>query len=105
MAFWKSRRKNSAALERIHGRAVRYVARREEDAEGNVVENVLGKEGRINVNDDDLVVMCNGHEVFRCPVKDASCSELMSLDGTVIKGVNAYTGREDTVVAYYKYYR
>lgn len=97
--------KAAAVLKRIHGKAVRYVSRREEDGSGGAVETVLGKEGRINVNGDDLVVMCNGSEVFRCRVENAACSELLSLDGVVIKGINACTGQADTVVAYYKYYR
>lgn len=98
-------RESADVLARIHGKAVRYVARRVEDGMGRAVESVLGKEGRININEDDLVVMCNGHEVFRCPVGDVVCSELLSLDGVVIKGSNTYTGGEDVVVAYYKYYR
>lgn len=108
MSFWKRAKrswKDGGILGRIHGQPVRYAARREEDDTGTVVETVLGKDGRINVNEEDLVVMCNGHEVFRCRAQEASCSELLSLDGVVIKGINACTGLEDTVVAYYKYYR
>lgn len=96
---------NRELLSRIDGRLVRYVTRRGTDEDGNPTETVLGKEGRITVQHGMAAVSCDGREVFRCDVEEVKCGELMSLEGAVFTGVNALSGQEDTVVAYYKYYR
>ena len=44
-------------------------------------------------------------EVFRCAEDAVRCAELLSRDGVVVQGVNTHTNAEDTVVAYYVYYR
>ena len=108
MAFFNRRREEADTarlIARLDGRAVKYVTRREMDGNGNPVETVIGKEGRINTRQGQIVVVCNGSEVFRCPAEGAKCGELLSLDGAVVSGINACTGRQDTVVAYYLYYR
>lgn len=91
-------------MERIHGKPIRYVTRREV-VNGVSTETVLGKEGRINCNPQEVVVVCNGREVFRCHADGARCNELLSLDGVVIEGINSNTGVLETIVAYYKYHR
>ena len=70
-----------------------------------VNEVILGKNGAINTIENRIVLMCNGKEVFRCDAEGASVSELMSLNGVVIEGVNAITGEKNTVVAYFTGYR
>ncbi len=90
---------------KIDGKLIRYVTRRGMDENGNPTETVLGKEGRIHLHQDCILVSCNGTEVFRCAMEQAKCGELMSLEGVVISGPNALSGEYDSVVAYYKYYR
>ncbi len=46
-------------IEKIDGKAVRYVTRREE-VNGVTTETVLGKEGRINCTPEAVVIVCNG---------------------------------------------
>lgn len=104
MGFFSRRREQAAATEleqKLNGRAIRYAARRTIDENGSPVEVILGKNGAINVKNGEIVVMCNAKEVFRCAQETAECSELMSLNGAVIQGINAVTGEPDTVVAYY----
>ena len=104
MGFFSRRREQAAATElqqKLNGRAIRYAARRTVDENGSPVEVILGKNGAINVKNGVIVVMCDAKEVFRCAADTAECSELMSLNGAVIQGVNAVTGEPDTVVAYY----
>ncbi len=104
MGFFSRRREQAAATaleQKLNGRAIRYAARRTLDDNGSPVEIILGKNGAINVKNGEIVVMCNAKEVFRCALETAECSELMSLNGAVIKGVNTVTGEPDTVVAYY----
>ena len=48
-------------LERYHGKRVSYVVERE-----GAEENVIGRTGGISVDSEKLVVVCDGHEVFRC---------------------------------------
>ena len=105
---WFSRRREHAdhsdLIGKLHGKAIRYAARRTVDENGNPVEVILGKQGAINTLGGDIVVMCNAKEVFRCPVEGATCAELMSLGGVIISGTNAVTGEPDTVAAYYTNY-
>lgn len=81
------------------------MARRQIKADGSTEEIVLGKGGRISRRGGILMVDTGAGEVFRCPQEEASWAELLSRDGAVIKGINAHTGTEDTVMAYYVYFR
>ena len=48
--------------------------------------------------------LCNECGI-QCDTALAKCGELMSLEGVVVTGPNQVTGRTESVVAYYKYYR
>ena len=58
-------------LERYHGKRVSYVVERE-----GADENVIGRTGGISVDSEKLVVVCDGHEVFRCSTDGIVCAEL-----------------------------
>ncbi|HIZ20453.1 MAG TPA: hypothetical protein H9674_06310 [Firmicutes bacterium] len=89
-------RETAALLARLDGKSVKYVTRRDPATQ---VETVIGHEGRLNTKDGQIVIVCNGTEVFRCPSAGARCGELLSLDGVTIRT------DEGMVVAYYQYYR
>jgi hypothetical protein len=95
-------RDNQKLIERLDGRAVKYVARREPDS---TIESVIGRAGRINTKNGFITIICNGTEVFRCPVNGAKCGELLSLEGVRIHGQDIKTGEQTQIIAYYKYYR
>lgn len=101
----KAQRERQELLGRLCEKAIKYVARRQVGPDGSAEEIVLGKGGRISRRNGTLMVDTGAGEVFRCPEEEASWAELLSRDGAVIKGVNAHTGSEDTVVAYYVYFR
>lgn len=101
----KEDNEQAALLAKLDGRLVKYVTRRELNEAGSPVETILGKEGRIHTLHGEIIVRCGTTEVFRCAAEGASCGELLSLEGVVLKGVHPETGKPDTVVAYYKYYR
>ncbi len=116
MGWFTRRKKEDSAdirtIERLDGRELKYVTLRGVDEGGGPVETVLGKTGRINALHEDIVIVCDGTEVFRCDKESAKCGELMSLDGVVVTGVNRCArhaavpvNETVTVVAYYKYYR
>ena len=101
----KEQNEQTAMLAKMHGRSIRYAAKRFVNENGNPQERVLGKNGAINTVENRLVIMCDGKDVFRCDAETVSVSELMSLNGVVIQGVNTETGKQETVVAYFTGYR
>ena len=88
-------------LRSLHGRAVETVTRRDPETYG---ETILGREGHINLTEEELIIVCGGQEVFRRPLKGLRGSELMSLDGIVLRALEKEADF-GTVVAYYEYYR
>ncbi|MBQ8752079.1 MAG: hypothetical protein IJZ13_03135 [Clostridia bacterium] len=92
-------------LKKLDGRQVKYVTRRILNEQGSPEELILGKEGRVTALETDISVLVGVEEVYRAPIVDTQCSELLSGDGVVVKGQNRITGQQDTLVAYYKYYR
>ena len=83
-------------LERYHGKRVSYVVERE-----GAEENVIGRTGGISVDSEKLVVVCDGHEVFRCSTDGIVCAELMSYNGADIKGRDMTTGKLRHIVVHY----
>lgn len=83
-------------LERYHGRRITSAVER-----AGAEEKVIGRAGGISVDGEKLVVVCDGHEVFRCSVKGIVCAELMSHNGADIKGVDPSTGRKRHIVVHY----
>ncbi len=106
---WFGKRKAEKAREELFARLcekpIKYVARRLVNAAGATEEIVLGKGGRLSRGNGFFMVDTGAGEVFRCADDTVRCAELLSRDGAVVQGVNSHTGEEDTVVAYYVYYR
>lgn len=94
-----------ALLQKIDGRQIQYATRRQPDENGNPSEVVLGKGGRIWLHGDTVMVSSRTEDLFSCSMDRVEAGELMSGDGLVLKGHNACTGKEETVVAYYLYFR
>ena len=108
MGFFANRRARKEREElfgRLCEKAIRYVARRFTKPDGNTEEMVLGKGGRLSHGNGFFMVDTGDGEVFRCAEDEVRCAELLSRDGVVVQGVNTHTGEEDTVVAYYVYFR
>ena len=83
-------------LEKFHGRTVSYAVERINGEEVN-----LGRQGGISVVGDEIVVMLNGHEAFRCKTKGCVVSTLMSGNGCDIKGDDAASGKRRHIVCFY----
>ena len=64
--------KNRAVLDHAKHRLLKYVIAR--DAAG--CEVVLGRSGRINVQDRELIISCEGRDVFRCDVEQMEIGEM-----------------------------
>lgn len=92
-------------LQKMDGKELAYVTERICDDDGNVIERVLGKAGRLNARPDIITIVCDGTPVFSCDTDNAEYGELMSLAGVIIKGNDRDSDVYRTVVAYYQYYR
>ncbi|MBQ2676140.1 MAG: hypothetical protein IJF54_01900 [Clostridia bacterium] len=96
----KPKLKNPQLVAAINHRPIKYVTSRNEEG----VEYVLGRSGRINIKEPEIIVSCEGKDVFRCNIYEAEIGELLSRDGVRISGVNQ-DGEMVSVVAYYVYRR
>ncbi len=106
MFCWRKKDKlqseSAKLIKSLDGREVKYVSKRDPVDYGEII---LGKNGHINITDDELIILCEGEIVFRNDIKGLKAAELMSLDGINLRYENEETGETETVVAYYKYFR
>ena len=103
MKLFHKQKKDSGGeklLQKINGRSIQYAVERFPDA----TEHIIGRDGRIAVTSTEIVIMCDGKDVFRCLREGAQYGELMSLDGIRIRGADP-DGQIRTVIAHYTYYR
>ena len=103
--FKKKKIENKDVLHQMYGREIKYVTRRVRDAEGNVKEVILGKQGRIVVLEGEIRVMCGETDVFRCMAENATYYVLLSGDGITVSGVNSIDGEQMDIIVYYTYHR
>ena len=86
----------------VEGQHIKYVTEKK-DGE---VDEVIGRNGGLNIRDDEFIVYASTKVLFRCKVDDLQIWELLSKDGVVLTGPDIESGgKERTVVAYYVYYR
>ena len=70
------------------------------------VEEVIGKNGGLNIRDDELLVFASADVIFRCKIEQMQAWELLSKDGVVITAPDLeHDGRERTIIVFYVYYR
>lgn len=98
---FQSKRERNLVLARIDKKALKYVTKKDEDN----TEIVLGKNGAVNVIEDEVVVAFEGSASLRFKVDGVNAGELMSLDGFVLSGVESGSQSFMKIVGYYKYYR
>ena len=80
---------------------IRYVTEKIND-----VDEVIGRNGGLNVRDDELLVFASADVIFRCKVEQMQAWELLSKDGVVITAPDLeHGGKERTIIVYYVYYR
>ena len=85
----------------VCGQHIKYVTEKRND-----VDEVIGRNGGINIRNDEFILYASADIVFRCRIDDLQIWELLSKDGVVLTGPDAeHGGTVRTVVAYYVYYR
>ncbi|MBR6045031.1 MAG: hypothetical protein IKP47_05285 [Ruminococcus sp.] len=99
--FFKKKEKGTprSELEKLHGKRLSYVSER--DGNG---ERVIGRKGGISVTESELIIVCDGKEVFRCLLDGCIAAELMSRNGVDIKADDG-NGKRRHVTAYYSVLR
>ncbi len=103
--FKKKKDPNSKQFRRemaasISGRHIRYVTEKRDG-----IEEVIGRQGNINVKNDELLVYASGDVVFRAKIDDLQMWELLSKDGIVLTGADLeHDSKERTVIAFYVYF-
>ncbi len=80
---------------------IRYVT---ENRDG--VDEVIGRNGGLNIRDDELLVFASADVIFRCKIAQMQAWELLSKDGVVVTAPDLeHGGVERTIIVYYVYYR
>lgn len=82
---------------KLHGMHIKYVMERLEDED----DIIIGREGALLVRDDEFIVFSSQKDVFRSKIDETDFSELMSLGGAIITGVDLLSGKERSVIAHY----
>ena len=87
--------------EQMCGHHIRYVTEKQ-----NGVDEVIGRNGGLNIRDDELLVFASADVIFRCKIDDMQAWELLSKDGVVITAPDLeHDGVERTIIVFYVYYR
>ena len=85
----------------VCGQHIKYVTENR-----NGVEEVIGRNGGLNIRNDEFILYASADVIFRCKVDDLRAWELLSKDGVVLTGPDLeHGGVERTVIAFYVYYR
>ncbi len=96
------RREIDAVVKRVMAKQFSHVTERDMNT---YEELIIGRNGGLAEHENELLVICDGHEVFRCDRYAIKIGELMSLNGATISGFDKNDNRQKSLVAYYKYYR
>lgn len=85
----------------VCGQHIKYVTEKRDG-----VEEVIGRNGGLNIRNDEFIVYASSKVVFRCKIDDLKIWELLSKDGVVLTGPDLESdGVERTVIAFYVYHR
>ena len=93
--------------QRISNKKIKYISERiTDDQTGEVVDTILGKNGFFHINENnEIVVSCNGKELFKAFIPDLKAYEFLSLEGVVMESFDLVSNKNRQIIAYYKYYR
>ena len=108
MFGWFSRKKDPNSkvyrwemAKQMSNHHIRYVTEKIND-----VDEVIGRNGGLNIRGDELLVFASADVLLRCKIEEMQAWELLSKDGVVITAPDLeHGGRERTIIVYYVYYR
>lgn len=96
------RREIDCVIARVSEKTLSHVTERNTE---NYTEQIIGRDGGLAECDDEILVICDGHEVFRADRYSVKIGELMSHDGATLFGFDKNENRPRSLMLYYKYYR
>lgn len=82
---------------KLHGMHIKYVMERLSDED----DIIVGREGALLTRGDEFIVFASQKDVFRSKIDETDFSELMSLGGVIVTGVDLLSGNERSVIAHY----
>ena len=82
---------------KLHGMHIKYVMERLVDED----DIIVGREGALLTRGDEFIVFASQKDVFRSKIDETDFSELMSLGGVIVTGVDLLSGNERSVIAHY----
>jgi hypothetical protein len=96
-----SKRYRMDMAKQIAGHTIKYVTENR-----NGIDEVIGRNGGLNIRDDIFMVFADAKVIFRCEIEKMEAWELLSKDGVVITAPDLENGGvERTIIVYYVYYR
>lgn len=85
----------------VCGQHIKYVTEKRDG-----VDEVIGRNGGLNIRDDEFILYASANVIFRCKIDELQIWELLSKDGVVLTGPDIEHGGEvRTVIAFYVYHR
>ena len=96
-----SKRFRRQMAEQMCGHHIRYVTEKRND-----VDEVIGREGGLNIRNGEFIVFASADILFRTNVDELEAWELLSKDGVVLTGPDyEHGGVRRTIIVHYVYYR
>ena len=72
----------------------------------NEVDEVIGRDGGLNIRGDEFIVFASTEIIMRTKVDELDAWELLSKDGVVLTAPDyEHGGKVRTIIVYYVYYR
>ena len=97
MGLFNRKKRKTDIIKKFNGKQVSYVTRRVE-ADGSVRDEIVGKSGRISINDGKVSVICGTESIYESSDGSTDCNMLMSGNGATIEGNNEITGAYDKLI-------
>ncbi len=83
--FWRKKKRVDAALLKLHHQPIRSISFKDPT---NYRETILGRDGVVNLTEDELIIVCGEAEVFRRSTACLQMAELMSRDGFTLRDLS-----------------
>ena len=94
--FRRKSKESVSVHQRLHHRKIACISAKDPKT---YIERILGREGIINISEDEFIVLCQNTEVFRKSLKNLEIAEFMSHDGFTVRDLG--DPQAETINIYY----
>lgn len=98
--FKKSKNKNGMPIDelvKLHKTPIEYATKRNKET---YKEEIVGRNGAINVLEGEVFVVCGGVDVYRARISEAEVARLMSGNGYVFRHRDRKSGEVIEITAF-----